>query len=401
MKRVIRLFYAFQFFFSMLLWLPIFYEYQKTIGLTDIEIFSIQSIYYFVFCLFEIPTGMAADRFGHRRCLVWGSGILVLSNLIPVFFQSYSGFLIHFVSIALSRSLISGASSAYIYDYLQKSGAVEVYKKIEGNARAYSLFGKVVFWAGVGPLMQWHMTLPYWLTAACSLVAVYMAMSLPPVQEIANQRVGPRFSSAEMVRRVREVWGRLLATPFLIFLMIQGVAIFVLARIAQVNLFQPILSSKQFDLTTFGMIMSLMTVFEGIGSMRPDLFKKVMNDFNAIYFLTIVMAVSLMLIPICSKAGVLAALCIFSLATGFSFPIQRQLMNDAIPDSKYRATLLSVESIVDRAANAILALFIGSFLAGGRLNAFLYLTGGVSVLLTLSLIVVGVSPRFSRSGRNS
>jgi nitrate/nitrite transporter NarK len=123
MKRVVRLYYGYQFFFSLLLWLPIFYEYQKRMGLSDGQIFAIQSIYYIVFCFLEIPTGMAADRWGHRQCLRWGSVVLVVSNCLPIFTPTYPGFLWHFLLIALARSLNSGASSAYLYDYLNEHEA--------------------------------------------------------------------------------------------------------------------------------------------------------------------------------------------------------------------------------------------------------------------------------------
>ena len=44
-----------------MLWLPIFYAYQRQLGLSDAQIFGIQSLYYVAFCLMEIPTGMAAS----------------------------------------------------------------------------------------------------------------------------------------------------------------------------------------------------------------------------------------------------------------------------------------------------------------------------------------------------
>ena len=40
-RRVIWLYCGFQFFFSLLFWVPVFYAYQKRIGLTDPQIFSI------------------------------------------------------------------------------------------------------------------------------------------------------------------------------------------------------------------------------------------------------------------------------------------------------------------------------------------------------------------------
>ena len=141
-RRVIRLYYAFQLFFGLLLWLPIFYEYQRRLGLTNEQIFRIQSIYYIAFLLLEIPTGLFADRFGYRQSIRLGAATLVISNLLPVLLPSYDGFLWHFILIALARSLISGAASAYMYEFMTKHGQGERYKRVEGEARAYSLIGK-------------------------------------------------------------------------------------------------------------------------------------------------------------------------------------------------------------------------------------------------------------------
>lgn len=85
MKRVIRLYYGFTFLFSLLLWVPIFYEFQQRVGLSEGQIFSLQSLYYFAFCLFEIPTGYVSDRFGHRASLRLGGVLLAFGNMLPLF----------------------------------------------------------------------------------------------------------------------------------------------------------------------------------------------------------------------------------------------------------------------------------------------------------------------------
>jgi len=366
MKRVVNLYYGFQFFFNLLLWLPIFYEYQRALGLSDPQIFSIQSIYYLFFCLLEIPTGMLADWWGHLTCLRLGAITLVGSNLLPIFLPNYSGFLIHFLLIALARSFISGAAMAYLYDYLRSQGKAETYKKTEGGARALGLVGKVVCWPVVGILMKWHFTLPYWLTAMAALISVGFAWQLPKMTYEFS-----RNGEIPLGTRLFRVFQILRRSPFLFLVMLQGIAIFTLSRICQVNLFQPILGSKHFDITFFGTVMSLMTVFEAVGSGRSLWLRRLTSDLNAIFILTLVMAGSLLLIPFLGAMASVVCLCLFSYATGLAYPIQSQLMNDNIPDSTYRATLLSVESIIDRAGCAWVASVIGGFLEAGKLDLFL------------------------------
>ena len=178
-RRIIRLNNGFQLLFNLLWWMPVFYAYQRQAGLSDGEIFGIQSIYYVAFCLFEIPTGIVADRIGARNCLRAGAVVMTAANLAPVLAPSYTGFLVHFLAIAAGRSLTSGAASAYLYDGLRAEGADEHYLKAEGQARALGLAAKVLCWPLVGPLMAIAHAAPYVLSAAAAAGSLACAVALP------------------------------------------------------------------------------------------------------------------------------------------------------------------------------------------------------------------------------
>ena len=383
LKKIFFTFNAFQFFFSLLLWVPIFYEYQKRIGLTDTEIFRIQSLYYLIFCLLEIPTGYLADWLGYRLCLILGSFTLIVANIWVPMAPTYVGFLTHFILIALARSFVSGASSAYLYETLHRQNQLEEYKEAEGRARAYSLIGKVLCWAVIGIIMQWHFTLPYWLTAMNAGIGLVFAFLLPDTNMNSEKK---RIS-------VIEIFSILRGNPYLVLLMLQGVALFVLARICQVNLFQPILQHKGFSLITYGMIMSLMTIFEAIGSFKSKWVRKYLSDLYAIFIFTFMIGMSFFLISLDSFLGIdikivtIVALCFFSYIIGISFPIQRQLINKAIPEPRLRASLLSSESIIDRGVNSLVANSLGAALAAGHLLLFLKQSAVISIF---SVFVIAI-----------
>jgi predicted MFS family arabinose efflux permease len=378
-KKILFIYTAFQFFYSLLVWIPIFYEYQKQIGMSDVEIFHIQSIYYLVFCFLEIPTGYLADRVGYKKCLFSGAGTLILANLIPVFFQNYSGLLWHFLLIALSRSFVSGASSAYLYELLQQKKIQHEYAKIEGKARSVSLLGKVFCWAIVGVLMKWHLTLPYLFTSLNALLSLIFVFFLP---EISPQKINPQNSLKQTFLALKNIRQDF----YLIFIIFQGIGLFTLTRLCQVNLYQPILDSKSFSLYAFGWVMSLMTLSEAIGSYVPHFFQRFAHNRRIVSLTTTVMGMSLFLIPFCEKSGTFFLLVIFSLASGIAFPIQKQLINDALKESnQFRATLLSVESIIDRAVCAWMASLIGISLKEGKLNDFLIQAGILTCLGIIAL----------------
>lgn len=371
--RMTRLYCAYQFFFSLLLWVPIFYEFQKRVGLSDPDIFRIQSIYYVAFCVLELPTGYLADKLGARWCLRAGALVLLASNLLPIFFQDYPGFLFHFLLIALSRSLVSGASSAYLYESLRAAGISRRYQEVEGRARSYGLIGKVVCWGAVGFLMNWHLTLPYWLTAGSAAIAVAFAFLLPEVSGSQQDRAGAGGLAVFDLGFLRA----LRAKPSLLLLMLQGVAVFVMARIVQVNLFQPILKSKSFGVEAFGLVMALMSAVEALASYRS---RTRMSPLKSVFWVTAGMGASLVVISGVGAWGTLGCLVVFSVCCGISFPIQKQLLNDAIPDSRFRATLLSMESLLDRAVCAGVVLVLGVYVSDGKIAEFLVIAGVVSTL---------------------
>lgn len=378
--NVIRLYKAFQLCNGLLWWLPIFYLYQRDIGLSDQEIFGIQAIYYVAFCLLDVPTGALADRFDYRRFLQLGAITMTLANLLPVFIQNYWGMLSHFLLIALAYSLTSGASSAYLYEYLHRTGRDEEYRNAEGGARAYSLLGRVVCLPAAGVLMQWHATSPYLLSAAATLVALFFALRLPPLP--------PGEHHHEQVA-VTQAWRVLRASPLLALLMVQGVAIFTLVRILQANLFQPVLDAKHLPVAGFGVLMAVTTLFEAAGAARPGLLRRKVSDLRAVFLLTVVMAVCLALLVPFGIVGVVLCLCVFSLASGLSFPVQRQLVNDAITDPRSRATLLSMESLIDRAVCSLVIFLLGGYLSRGAMNDFL-LHAAMGTVLLMAVVATSI-----------
>lgn len=401
-ERAVILYWAFQFFFSLLVWLPVFYEIQKRVGLNDAQIFGIQSAYYLAFTWLELPTGFIADLLGYRRCLRAGAAVLILSHVAVLVAPGEGGFFWHFMLLALARSFVSGASSAYLYDYLHARGRGAAFKTAEGRGRAYSLVGRILVWPLVGPLMAWQLLSPYVLTALFAAVAWVAAALLPPVAQVgvSSGRAWARFK-----RKLADLGDLLLhlrQAPALIGVMVQGVSVFVLARICQVNLFQPILESRQIPVAAFGTVLAATTVFEALGSAYPQIFSRLtrMPDLWAVTALSLVMAACLAGMGLLGPGGTLVALCAFCLATGLSFPIQRQLLNDVIPEPRFRATLLSLESLLDRAICAAVAAYLAKFLGGGeegRLSVFLVGAAGASVLLLSVVHAAGLGRRPGRS----
>ncbi|MFJ9737230.1 MFS transporter [Streptomyces sp. NPDC101166] len=395
-RRIIRLNYGFQLLFNLLWWMPVFYAYQKAAGLSDGQIFGIQSIYYVAFCLLEIPTGLIADRIGTRNCLRAGAVVMTAANLAPVVSASYTGFLVHFLAIAAGRSLTSGAASAYLYDGLRAERCDEHYLRAEGTARALGLAAKVLCWPLVGPLMALAHPAPYVLSAVSAAGSLVCAVLLP---RLAGAEAGADTGRGSGGRRggafLRDAGTALrcvASSPWLALVMVQGVAVFTLSRICQVNLFQPILLDHGIGEASHGGVLAAMTVAEAVASARPQWLSRRLPPVAWVSVLSLALAGALAAMTLGGPWTVVVLLCLFAAATGFAFPVQRKLVNDAVPAHAPRATLLSVESIVDRAVCALAAIAVGAYLSAGHLDALLW----HSALATA--VLLGVFQLLLRSG---
>ncbi|MET8687176.1 MFS transporter [Streptomyces sp. NPDC004732] len=393
-RRIIHLNYGFQLLFNLLWWMPVFYAYQKAAGLSDGQIFGIQSIYYVAFCLFEIPTGLIADRIGTRNCLRAGAVVMTAANLAPVVSASYTGFLVHFLAIAAGRSLTSGAASAYLYDGLRAEKCGEHYLKAEGTARALGLVAKVVCWPLVGPLMAVAHPTPYVLSAASAAGSLVCAVALPRLAgaDGGSEKTDAGRGGGAFLRDAGTALRCVASSRWLALVMVQGVAIFTLSRICQVNLFQPILLDHGIAEASHGGVMAAMTVAEAVASARPQWLSRRLPPVAWVSILSLALAGTLAAMTFGGPWAVVVLLCLFAAATGFAYPIQRKLVNDAVPADAPRATLLSVESIVDRAVCALAAIAAGAYLAAGRLDALLW----HSALATA--VLIGVFQLLLRSG---
>jgi hypothetical protein len=241
--------------------------------------------------------------------------------------------------------------------------------------------------------MEWHLTLPYWLTALASAISLGFAFVLPKLSLEGERNRTRDIHSSFMIFGA---FATLARSPLLLLLVLQGVAIFFLSRLAQGLVFQPILESKTIPLALHGTVMSAMTVFEAIGSYKPQWARRWLSDVHLVTLLTLALAFTLGAVPWLGSWATVASLCVFSLAVGWSFPIQKQVMNDAIPDSRFRATMLSIESIVDRGIAALATLLLAQYMTEGRMNDFLFDSSAATVVaaVLIGAVVLWVPRRF-------
>jgi len=354
LRRDLRTFYLFRLLATSYLFTPIFMLFQADRGLSFFERLALGGIYSAVIVLVEVPTGVFADRFGRRRAMLLGALAMVGSSLLALQADSFATFAIAESLGAISIALCSGADSAYLYDLLDAHGRAHEYPKRESAASAWHLVGSAVAFAGGGWLASYDLGLPYLVTAAVAAVAAVVAcvMREAPVVGAAVVTFGRHSlgALAEVARNGRLAW-----------IVGYSAVVFVLLR-ATIYVYQPYLHERGLGPAETGVLFAGVYLIAAVVAYRTHTLYARFSDNVLLWSLLGVLAVSFVgLAGAGAGPWMLALLVVQAIANGLYSPLTKPILNREIADSSRRAAVLSVESMVRRAAMGVFAPLVGLF----------------------------------------
>jgi MFS family permease len=91
--------------------------------------------------LFNVPTGILADKFGRKRCLLSACAVAIISLLIMAVSHSLTIYLLGVMIFGLFISLLNGTAEAFLYDWLAVQSKEKLYAKYQGRNYALYLLG--------------------------------------------------------------------------------------------------------------------------------------------------------------------------------------------------------------------------------------------------------------------
>jgi hypothetical protein len=221
-SRLLRSYYAFQFFFSSTFYQAIFFVfYAEQVGLTAAAVLSLQSYYLAMRAAFELPAGALADRWSRRGCLVCAGLAISAGAALMVSFPSLPTAVAGETLLAIGAALRSGVDSALLYDGLTSLGAAERYPRAEGRGQAVAAIGSGLAAIAGGALASFDVRLAYYGTLLMMLGAAAVAGGLRG-GEVAAARRAPAWqliasAAREVANSARIRWVMALAIFAVVF----------------------------------------------------------------------------------------------------------------------------------------------------------------------------------------
>ena len=157
---------------------PILIPYMKSKGLDFFHIMLFYSSIEILTILLEVPTGIAADHFGYKKIINVGSFLKSLAFIFLMFYDMTNIF-IFIISVflfAISDSLLSGSTTAILYDSLIVLNKENEYKSIIRSTRSLTMYSLAIATLSSGFLFELNPYIPFILTILFLLLSFFVSI---------------------------------------------------------------------------------------------------------------------------------------------------------------------------------------------------------------------------------
>jgi MFS family permease len=345
-------------------------------GFTTRQFFLIESAYYLVALLLEIPTGVFSDRISRKKSLVLASliGIPVIPTI--VFSDSFIVVLLAMSVGGIGAALTSGTDTAVLYDTLKGLGRENEFQVVAGKMGWYGSISMA--FAGIigGLLAQYDMAYAWWAYFAAGLLSMVVTFTLqePPISRASEPK-------ESYLQHLGKSW-RMSTTGAAGYYVFYAASIWFFFSIG-FWLWQPYLELSAVPLAWFGFVYAIQNLIGGFTGKHAYRLEKRIGSHNALLVIPIGLAVVFYLQS--QFAIVLGFLFIFlqSAFSGPFHPLLEDYINKRITSSK-RATVLSIKNMVNSILFMVFSPMIGHLVDLYSLGTALLLMA--IILLVLSLV---------------
>ena len=244
--------------------IPVVVLFWEANGLDLFDVYLLQALYAGAVVLFEVPTGMVADRLGKRTSLLLASAVMVVALGIYSLAFDFWGFLLAEVLLAVAAALYSGADSALLYDTLEALDRTGEYTRWAGRMRAAQLTSFAASNVAGGLIAVHSLRATVVVSIVGPVLAIGVALLL---KEVAD--TGPRTSLHESWREYRTLLGdavrfvsrhQLVRWHLLFFAVLSSTSMWLLW------LYQPYFTYSGLPLWTFGLVFALYNGWAALAS---------------------------------------------------------------------------------------------------------------------------------------
>lgn len=353
-------------------------------GLNLFEVNLVNVAFYVMLALCEIPTGVFADVFGRKWSVVVSLVLLMCSMLVYALSGSIWGFLGAEVLAAIAMTFYSGAFDAWLVDSIRHYGSALSLQKVFSRTifvkhvsiLVSALLGAML--ADISFSLAWF--LGAFFFAAGAIVAIVAMREEYGPQEVALVR--KRDALQEIVAASISYGVRNRNIRFIMLISL----ILTFSVMAPNMQWQPLFKQWLSAQTYFGFLFLAMSVCLIVGVyLGPRVLLPLFSEKRALVICCVAIGVGIMgSVATTSFPLVFLVFLFHQIARGAVDPLKTAYLHDNIP-SKERATIASFESVAHHVGGAVGLLVSGAVAYLESIALAWILSGGILVVLSVSL----------------
>ncbi len=368
------------FFLNLYFLSPVIVFFYQQKGLDFFQILALESFLSLCIFLFEVPTGILADKIGRRKTIILGSAFFMLQSIIFLLSNSFLFFILAFALSGIGVTLHSGTTEAIIYDQLKRENQEKEMKKAMGMVDSASSFAMVIA-PVIGSILASDLnperfTLVLVMTVLATSTGFICSLFISDDNHTPVKETNPLTILAEGSRIIKN-------NPALMRILL--LSIFSSPFIMILNyLYQPFFKNANVAVSLFGLIFGCSLLLSGVASRHAHAIEKKWGSKLTVFVTTLIPGLAYVSMAIIQDP-ILAVLSfiIVVAVSGVRTPLFSAYKNHHIP-SHIRATVLSVISLIGSLFSMIMRLIIGK-IADWNLYCAFFLMG--AIIITASLLL--------------
>jgi len=370
------------FFLSLFFVSPVAIFFYKERGLDCLQILMLESILALFIFIFEVPTGIFADKFGRKKSIIAGIAVFFVETTMTVFAEGFLMFAVIFALTGIAVTFMTGSVEALIYDALKEQNKAYLMKKAMGNYGSSSLMGKFIapiIGAYIArDLLPFQFTVLVYLTLCAVVVAFFLALLLRDTgeKEIRPETPSSLYLFSEGIKLMRSnksliriILLDIFACPF----------IFEFKYLSQQN-FQ----NTGINVTVFGFALGLSLLLSALAKKYAHNFETFLGMKMAMFLFTIMPGmIFISLAFIFNPAWLIISFVLVRVFAEIADPLFSEYRNRHI-SSVNRATAISLISMLGCFYLMFARIIIGNLAKTGLCYAFIFM-GMVVIIASLLL----------------
>ncbi|QUI22413.1 MFS transporter [Vallitalea pronyensis] len=375
--------YLYTLFHSFILAYVIERLFWASRGISIEQVVWIEIIYSVVVMVFELPTGMLADRFSRTTFIRIDALLAIVEFVIIIFATNFWHFALAIVLSAIGHAFQSGAHHAFIYDTLRASDKISHFEKVLGRVRAIEYLGVMIsglLGALVAAKFQYVTT--YWISLGSVIVAFIITLTLKEVPKSQEQAAQPTWSKKDW----SQVWTFMLSKKHiryitLIGIMSGGVIVYL------DEFWQLYMQAIDIPVIYFGIINVFGFGAVVIGSIRATSLKEKFGFHSMIRFAMTMITIGFLWLALYHHWFSIFAVMLIYFASAVIEPLIYGYLHDHAIE-QYRATIESAYSLLSRLAVALIGLPFGYLATHYTIfSGFMYLAVVLTLLKMLTVVL--------------